>query len=273
MLEVNRDVRAYPKRILAWHEMFVDEVGGVPVTGVYCTLCGSMILYRSEHDGKNHSLGTSGFLYRSNKLMYDQETQSLWNTLWGEPVIGPLAQKGIFLQRLSVVTTTWGEWRQRHPETTVLSLETGYQRNYAEGAAYQHYFATDQLMFPVPKRDLRLKNKDEVIGLILSPHLDKPLAISVNYLSEHRLFHTQIETFRIVVLTDKSGAIRVYETKNIRFSQWDQDHVVVDENGISWVMTESSLQSPDGDILYRMPAHRSFWFGWFSAYAHTRLIR
>ena len=71
-LAVNGDVRAYPRRILGWHEMFVDEVGGVPVAGVYCTLCGTMILYKTEVEGVNHELGTSGFLYRSNKLMYDQ---------------------------------------------------------------------------------------------------------------------------------------------------------------------------------------------------------
>ncbi|MEM9689347.1 MAG: DUF3179 domain-containing (seleno)protein, partial [Pseudomonadota bacterium] len=68
-IEVNGDVRAYPKRILAWHEMFVDDVGGVPVVGVYCTLCGSMILYDATVDGVEHAMGTSGFLYRSNKLM------------------------------------------------------------------------------------------------------------------------------------------------------------------------------------------------------------
>jgi hypothetical protein len=57
--------------------MFVDEVGGIPVAGVYCTLCGTMILYQTRADGVNHELGTSGFLYRSNKLMYDRATKSL----------------------------------------------------------------------------------------------------------------------------------------------------------------------------------------------------
>jgi len=71
-IEVNGDVRAYPKRILAWHEMFVDEVGGVDVAGVYCTLCGTVILYDTDYKGQSHALGTSGFLYRSNKLMYDK---------------------------------------------------------------------------------------------------------------------------------------------------------------------------------------------------------
>jgi len=155
-LSVNGDARAYPKRILAWHEMFVDTVGGVPVAGVYCTLCGTVILYYTQHEGINHRLGTSGFLYRSNKLMYDQATQSLWSTMRGAPVVGPLAGKGIALKSGAVVTTTWGEWRRRHPGTRVLSLDTGYGRDYSEGAAYRDYFATDELMFSVPVLDTTL---------------------------------------------------------------------------------------------------------------------
>lgn len=110
-IEINGDARAYPKRILAWHEMFVDAVGGVDIAGVYCTLCGTVIPYKTTFNGVKHNLGTSGFLYRSNKLMYDRETQSLWNTIKGEPVLGPLVDKGIALEHLSVVTTTWGDWK------------------------------------------------------------------------------------------------------------------------------------------------------------------
>ena len=98
-IEVNGDARAYPKRILAWHEMFTDSVGGVPVAGVYCTLCGTVILYYTNLGGTQYDLGTSGFLYRSNKLMYDRATQSLWNTFSGEPVVGPLVGKGPCFRR------------------------------------------------------------------------------------------------------------------------------------------------------------------------------
>ena len=135
------DVRAYPKRILAWHEMFKDSIAGEHHTGVYCTLCGTMILYRSAAQGLHHELGTSGFLYRSNKLMYDRATMSLWSTFAGEPAVGPLVGQGIRLDMRHVVTTTWGEWRRRHPGTLVLSLETGHARDYSEGAAYRDYFA------------------------------------------------------------------------------------------------------------------------------------
>lgn len=271
-IEVNGDIRAYPKRILAWHEMFVDEVGGVPIIGVYCTLCGTVIIYDTVVEGIHHQMGTSGFLYRSNKLMYDKATQSLWSTFGGAPVIGPLVNKGIHFPHRYVVTTTWGEWKRRHPTTQVLAVETGYQRDYGEGVAYQDYFATDKLMFNVPKLDKRLKNKAEVLGLIFSKHPDMPLAIAVKYLVKHPLYHGKIGDQSFVALTDKSGAIRVYDNKKLKFSQWDQDHTAIDANGLTWRLTEAQLSSNKGDVIKRLPANRAFWFGWFSSYNHTQLV-
>ena len=271
-LEVNGDARAYPKRIMAWHEMFVDDVGGIPVAGVYCTLCGSMILYKTMTDGVNHEIGTSGFLYRSNKLMYDKKTQSLWNTLWGRPVIGKLADEDIELERMSIVTTTWGEWKKRHPGTKVLSLNTGHRRDYGEGVAYKQYFATDELMFTVPKLDKRLKNKDEVLGLVFVEHSDMPLAVSSSYLAKNPVYQSSIGDREFVILTDNSGASRVYESKGKKFTGWDGQYTVSENNNTKWILTESKLVSPEGEILYRLPAHRAFWFGWYSAYPHTKLI-
>ena len=271
-IAVQGDVRAYPKRILAWHEMFVDTVGGVSVTGVYCTLCGTVILYKNEAGGTVHELGTSGFLYRSNKLMYDRATQSLWNTIWGEPVIGPLADKGIVLERLSVVTSTWGEWRRRHPETKVLSLDTGYQRDYGEGVAYHEYFATDDLMFTIPDLDRRLPNKAEVLGLIFAEHPDKPLAISSRFLKTTPIHHDRVGEMAFVVLTDGSGAHRVYEAKDVSFKEWDQDVTVTDSQGGRWTLTEDALTAADGRTLARLPSHNVFWFGWYASYTHTRLV-
>ena len=185
-IEINGDVRAYPKRILAWHEMFVDKVGSKSIAGVYCTLCGTVIIYDTVVDGKNYEVGTSGFLYRSNKLMYDKATQSLWSTFQGQPVIGPLAGKGIKLPHRYVVTTTWGEWKRRHPGSKVLSRNTGHNRNYDEGIAYQEYFATDDLMFNVPKLDRRLNNKSEILGLVFNQSPENPLAIEVGYLAKNQ---------------------------------------------------------------------------------------
>ena len=271
-ISVNGDARAYPKRILAWHEMFVDVVGGVPVAGVYCTLCGTVILYHTERDGVNHVLGTSGFLYRSNKLMYDQATQSLWSTMRGTPVVGPLAGKGIVLDRGSVVTTTWGEWRRRHPDTKVLSLDTGHTRNYEEGAAYRDYFATDDLMFQVPALDTRLKNKDEVFTVLLAVHPDRPLALSADFLAANPVHHDAIEGTALVVLTDPSGGNRAYASEAVTFTGYDGDRSAQDSSGAAWTMDEHALTATDGRVLHRIPAQRAFWFGWYAAFPHTRLV-
>lgn len=271
-IEVNGDTRAYPKRILAWHEMFVDTVGGVPVVGVYCTLCGSMILYESTASGSRHEMGTSGFLFRSNKLMYDQATQSLWNTMWGKPVIGELADRDIRLPRRSVVTTTWGEWRRRHPQTQVLSLRTGHGRDYSEGAAYKDYFSSDKLMFNSSKVDSRLPNKAEIFGLTFRDPNEPPLAITTEYGRQHPLLHEHGGAQEFVVLTDASGAMRAYATGGHQFSDWDGDRQLTDNHGTRWLLSEDQLTSDDGQSLPRLASHNAFWFGWYGAYSNTRLL-
>ena len=266
------EARAYPKRILAWHEMVKDVVGGKSINGVYCTLCGSMIVYDTQIGDQHFELGTSGFLYRSNKLMYDHKTKSMWSTLRGEPVIGPLVGEGLKLQPLSVVTTTWGKWKQMHPDTDVLSLNTGYRRDYSEGEAYHDYFATDELMFHVPETDTRLKNKDEV--LIIRGGDEFPVAIAVDFLEQHRVYEETIDGVRFVVLTDDSGANRVYEAKDIRFEEWIDDSTVQSADGRQWQISETMLRHPQSQSeLPRAPAHRAFWFGWHAGFPDTKLVK
>ncbi len=272
-IEINGDARAYPKRILAWHEMFVDTVGGVEIAGVYCTLCGTVIPYKTRVDGVNHELGTSGFLYRSNKLMYDRATQSLWNTIKGEPVLGPLADSGIQLEHLSVVTTTWGEWKRRHPDTQVLSLKTGHRRDYSEGVAYKEYFATDRLMFNTPFDDKRLKNKQEVVALRFPAAPNRQLAIDTQFLDQNPIYTDRVGPQKLVVLTDASGANRVYDPGDVEFVEYDRDSTLTDSSGRTWTLDEAQLTSDDGRILERLPYHRAFWFGWHATFPETRLVK
>ncbi|HEX2222919.1 MAG TPA: DUF3179 domain-containing (seleno)protein, partial [Thermoanaerobaculia bacterium] len=123
--------RAYPLRILDWHEMVNDEVGGEPVTISYCTLCRSAVLYSTRTPaGGAYTFGTSGLLYRSNKLMVDRQTLTLWNNLTGEPVLGRLARSPVRLPVLPLTRTTWKDWRTRHPRTTVLALDEELARRW-----------------------------------------------------------------------------------------------------------------------------------------------
>ncbi len=271
-VSINGDHRAYPKRILAWHEMFVDEIGGENIAGVYCTLCGTVIAYNTSYEGRNYALGTSGFLYRSNKLMYDKATQSLWNTIEGKPVIGPLVKKEIELSSHAVVTTTWGEWKKKHPSTQVLSLDTGHKRNYDEGNAYKDYFATDDLMFNVPILDDRLNNKDEVLIVRAEGYQNNPLAISADYLKKNKIYQDKIADTNFVVLTDRSGGNRVYKSKDYSFVKIEEENVI-DDRGTLWNIEEEKLISSEGKILERLPYHRIFWFAWYNTYRDTRLVK
>ena len=272
-IEINGDARAYPKRILAWHEMFVDTVGGVDIAGVYCTLCGTVIPYKTNFNGTNHALGTSGFLYRSNNLMYDRATQSMWNTIKGEPVLGPLVGQGIKLEHLSVVTTTWSEWKRRHPETQVLSLETGHRRDYGEGVAYSEYFATDRLMFNTPFNDTSLKNKQEVLALRFAGAPNQQLAIDTDFLTQNPIYADRVDPQKLVVITDKSGANRVYDPKTVTFTSYDGDSLLTDSKGQKWTLTEAALTSEKGETIARLPYHRAFWFGWKATFPDTRLVK
>ncbi len=271
-VEINGDARAYPKRILAWHEFFDDVIGGVRIAGVYCTLCGTVIAYDCTANGVIHDLGTSGFLYRSNKLMYDKATQSLWNTIDGVPVVGPLAERDIQLNVHPVVTTTWGEWKALHPDTKVLSLDTGHERNYDEGAAYRSYFGTDDLMFPVPLTDRRLRNKAEVFIIRTDGFAADPLAMSIDWLRRRRLHMDSIGGERVVVLAESSGAARAYAAGEHQFFSYKKG-VLKDTQGRLWELSEQQLTGPGGETLERLPAHNTFWFAWYNMYPETRLVK
>jgi len=226
-------------------------------------------VYQTEVDGVHHELGTSGFLYRSNKLMYDHATKSYWSTLQGEPVVGPLVGKGIKLDRKYLVTTTWGQWKKRHPDTTALSLETGHRRDYGEGVAYHDYFATDQLMFTVPELDKRLLNKDEVLAFRDDT---QQLAIAIKFLAKTPVHHDQLGDQKIVVLADKDGTSRAYEVGELRFESFNGTDQAVDSTGRQWKVLEDSLLS-DNKKLDRIPSHNVFWFGWASQFPETRLVK
>lgn len=272
--------RAYPKRILAWHELARDRLGGVDLAVVYCTLCGTVVPYDAVVGGQRRTFGTSGLLYRSNKLMFDEETMSLWSTAEGKPVIGALAGQDLELTAYPVVTTRWAEWRVSHPETTVLSLATGYHRDYAEGAAYKEYFATDRLMFGVPRADDRLKNKDEVLALLVRPPgagpdaARKPLAFSVRYLAKNPVHHVSFAGRDLVVITSPKGANRVYDAGPHRFLRLTGG-AVEDTEGRRWRVREGALVSEDQAVPSRprLAARRAFWFGWYAQFPDTELVK
>jgi len=161
--------RAYPLRIVVWHENVNDTVGGVPIAVSYCPLCRSALVFDRRIGGSTREFGISGLLWNSNVLLYDRQKdrgeESLWSQVHMRAVTGPAAREGLHLRLLPAELTSWKEWLERHPNTTVLSKRTGYYRNY-DVMPYSTYFSNDRLMFPVrqqKKRPGKFMNKEPMI--------------------------------------------------------------------------------------------------------------
>ncbi len=127
-------------------------------------------------------------------------------------------------------------------------------------------------MFPVPKTDSRLNNKDEVLVIRSPGYLADPLAISIKYLERKRVYEDTIAGLNLVVLTSRNGASRVYERKQFKFDSYRQG-VLLDDSGHQWQINEDFIKSPGGERLRRLPAHNSFWFAWYNMHPETRLVK
>jgi hypothetical protein len=287
---VNDDARAYPLRIVDNHEMANDTIGGVPMSLAYCTLCGAAIAYDGRaSNGETYNFGTSGFLYRSNKLMYDRTTRTLWNQLTGEPVLGELADSDVSLALLPVVLTSWGDWLKQHPNTQVLDRETGiYPADFYEsGVLYGNYFAANETMFPVWQRSELLEDKDFVYALIVE---GIPKAYDVKTLIEEKVVNDSIGDVPLVLIAPRDlvtvngvhrtvgsvtytngGEVRAFNRGDNVFAAGSESDVVLDANGGEWQVTEEGLMGPYGQVAPRINGHLAYWFGWYAFFPNTFL--
>ena len=165
-ISVNGESRAYPKNIMEVHEMVNDTLGGRRIGMPYCTLCGSAQAYLTdelESEFGTPVLRTSGLLSRSNKVMYDLNTNSVFDTFLGTALTGPLREAGVRLEQVSVVATTWGEWKEAHPDTTIVAEDGGIGRTYSPDPLGGR--DDDGPIFPIGDVDPRLDVQAAVIGV------------------------------------------------------------------------------------------------------------
>ncbi|MBT6681229.1 MAG: DUF3179 domain-containing protein [Chloroflexi bacterium] len=232
-------------------------------------------MYDAELDGEVQRIGTSGFLYQSNKLMYDSGTRTLWHSLTGEPVIGELAFSGKRFTQLPLTLTTWGDWLEKNPETTVLSLDTGYDRTYRNlnkrGSAYYDYFNSPEWMFPTFQTNEALDLKDRVLALNFG---DSPKAYSLEALQETPVVNDTLGGQEVgVVFNPLAEAARPYDRDGHTFTPTQDPDVILDESGVEWRVEEDTLIQSDGtETLARLPGHVSYWFGWFAFHPETELF-
>ncbi len=157
LLTANGEHKFYPLAILNWHEIINDAIGGRPVLVSFCPLCGTAIVYDRIVNGDTMLFGVSGKLYESNLLMFDEGTESLWSQALGECVAGDLTGKKLSLA--NSVFVSFEQVQKDYPDAEVLSIKTGYERNYTQDP-YSEYVSSDELFFPVSRSDSRYPNKD-----------------------------------------------------------------------------------------------------------------
>ena len=223
--------RAYPTRILIWHEIVNDVIDGDAIAVTYCPLCGTAMVFGRKIDGEMRTFGVSGLLYRSDVLMYDRESESLWSQLAMKAVSGSAI--GMELTWLPSEHVTWKAWREEYPHGEVLSIDTGYDRNYA-GEAYASYFSSEKTMFPVPHTRKELPNKTWVIGVIID---GKAKAYPVNDLPTDEAIGDKVGSKKVVVRYDAGK----------RYPQ------ITDSEG------------------EQIPSVMAFWFAWQAFYPKTEL--
>ncbi len=164
-IAIDGQARAYPKNIMEVHEMVNDTLGGRRLAIPYCTLCLSAQAYFTDDvEGFQPLLRTSGLLSRSNKFMYDVTTFSAVDTFTGEAISGPLLDAGVRLNQATVVTSTWGAWREAHPDTTIIAEDGGIGRSYPRDPLGGRDDAGP--IFPVGDVDPRLGVHDVVLGVM-----------------------------------------------------------------------------------------------------------
>ena len=175
-IEINGEARAYPRQIMEVREMVNDTLGGRDLGIPYCTLCGAAQAFFTDElpaGIERPVLRTSGLLSRSNKVMYDLNTHSIFDTFLGRAVTGPLAEKKLALKQVSVVTSDWGSWKREHPNTTVLLERYALGRN----PNFRNGRDANGPIFPVGDVDPRLPVQEDVIGVVTAS--GKPVAFPI----------------------------------------------------------------------------------------------
>jgi len=156
-IEINGEQKFYPYNILVWHEIINDSIGGQRVAITFCPLCGTAIAYDPTVNGETLKFGVSGLLYESNLVMYDRSTESLWRQALGEAVVGE--RLGSKLELLPFQLITLEKTLEKHPDTMIMTTNTGYSRNY-ERTPYGNYNESEEIYFPVSNKDARYPAKE-----------------------------------------------------------------------------------------------------------------
>lgn len=273
------EARAYPIQVLTWHEIVNDEVAGTPLAVTYCPLCNAAVAFvRPEVEGERLTFGTSGNLRRSDLVMWDRQTESWWQQVTGEAIVGELT--GTQLDLLPAPIVAWETFREAHPGGRVLSRETGFDRPYGRNP-YVGYDDVSQSPFLYDgPLDGRLRPMDRVVGVELG---DGASAYAFDVLSEERAVNDTLGGEPITVLwapgtasaLDRAeiaggrdvGAVGVFRRtlgeRTLTFEPAGDGRFRDAETGSTWTVLGEAVDGPlRGESLEAVPHHAVFWFVW-----------
>jgi len=233
-VKIDKETRAYPLRILAWHEIVNDEISKHAIAVTYCPLCGTGMVFDRTVARKTLSFGVSGLLYQSNLLMYDRETNSLSPQVAMKAISGPMADTELRL--LPSEHMKWAAWRDAHPDGKVLSANTGYARDYGHDA-YVDYVRSSETMFPIHWTRSELDKKEWVVGVIVN---QQAKAYPLELLKKNAPIEDKIDNERIRIGYD-AGASKPEVTR-----------------------------ADNGEPI---PFTMVYWFAWQAFYPKTELFR
>jgi hypothetical protein len=258
-VELGGDARAYPLRFLDGHGVANDTLNGIPVALAYCRACGSAVLYRTNTPKGTLTLALSGRSRDGDPLLVDRQTGTLWRSLTGTPVEGPLAGSGIELQPLPVVLTPWKNWFESLLETRVLA-GSGSEDKPAVG----------------PSGDPAAPG---VFGLVLG---GAARAYPVDLVAQQGVINDELGGHPVMIVAEPGAdpgnrTIRAYERGDRTFIRSGHAFLgadfVNDQNGRPWKIGEESIAAPDGRQLPRLPGRLAAQAAWSAAYPQGQVYK
>ena len=280
LLELEGKARAYPLRILTSHEVVNDEVGGRPVVVSYCPLCNSAVTFDRVVDGQVLRFGVSGLLRNSDLVMWDEQTESLWQQITGEAVVGELT--GTTLEFIPSPIVAWGDFRAEFPDGEVLSRDQGiYPPELYENQPYAGYDSSTQPFLFRGTADDRYPAMERVVGVTVDG-TNKAYPFSV--ISEERAVNDEVAGTPILVVYGADDTASVLDTPDVSagravgvglafertvdgrvltFDAQGQDRFVDRETGSTWDLFGSAVEGPlAGEKLVPVVNTNHLWFAW-----------
>ncbi|MCK5701432.1 MAG: DUF3179 domain-containing protein [Cyclobacteriaceae bacterium] len=266
--------RAYPHKILDWHEIINDEVNGINVAITYCPLTGTGIAWDRKIREEITTFGVSGLLFNTNLIPYDRLTDSNWSQMRLDCVNGELL--GDEIPTYHLVETTWKTWKEMFPNSSVVTTNTGFSRNYQQFPYGDYKTNNPKLLFPVAPKDERLPGKERVLGLILNGKAK--VYKFESFEGQTRILNDQFEGLNFIVIGNKTKNFIAAFEKNIKgevrtFTTIDEgENIMQDNKGNKYNLFGTITEGTDkGEQLVSTTSFMGYWFSFGAFYSAAQI--